>query len=67
MILCDKHCEACCAWCIHVIYEYVEIDGKMVRLEPIACSLHEDEEHKEIVASCHHCEDFHCKNVKVGE
>lgn len=45
MVLCDK-CEIpCCDFCIYVIHEMGEINGKIVSLAQTGCSLHKDKEH----------------------
>ena len=67
MVLCGKDCIPCCDFCIHVIHESGEVNGKMVSLGPIGCGLHTDNEHQNIAASCYYCDDFHCCNAKVKE
>lgn len=64
MILCST-CEIpCCDFCIHCIHSTGEINGKMVKLAPIGCSLHEDKEHQDYAKGCYYCDDFYCFNVK---
>ena len=69
MILCNHNCIPCCDFCIYVRHSYYheyDKDGKvqLIKGGPIACVLHNDEEHKQIASSCGQCEDFHCFNVK---
>ena len=65
MVLCNKDCIPCCDFCIHVIHEMGEINGKMVRLAPIGCSLHKDEEHQNYAVGCYYCDDYHCFKVSI--
>lgn len=65
MVLCNKDCIPCCDFCIHVIHEMGEINGKMVRLAPIGCSLHKDEEHQDYAVGCYYCDDYHCFKVSI--
>ena len=60
MILCNKDCIPCCDFCIYVIHEMLEVDGQMVKCEPIGCKLHTDEKHQNIAVNCCYCEDYHC-------
>lgn len=64
MVLCNKDCIPCCDFCIHCVHAIEEINGKMVKLAPIGCSLHTDKEHQDYAVSCYYCEDYHCFNVK---
>ena len=63
MIGCSEECLrlACCDFCIYVIYNtiYDEV-GSIVGIEPIGCSLHDDERHQDIAESCGYYSDFHC-------
>lgn len=67
MVLCDKCYIPCCDFCIHVIHEMGEINGKIVGLAPIGCSLHEDKEHQDFAKGCYYCDDFHCFNANEKE
>lgn len=63
MILCNDDCIPCCDFCIHVVHEFGEFDGKMIRLAPIDCSFHKDDEHQNLAKHCGYCDDYHCSNV----
>ena len=65
MILCGPECIPCCDFCIHVIHEEIEENGKKIKGEPIGCKKHPDEKHQEIAQWCGSCKDFHCFNVPV--
>lgn len=65
MVLCNKDCIPCCDFCIHVIHEFGEVNGKTISLAPIGCSLHTDKEHQNIAASCYYCDDYHCFKAEV--
>ena len=60
MIKCSKECLACCDFCIYVIHEYFEFQGKMHKGGPIGSSLYTDQKHQDIAEACSYCEDFHC-------
>lgn len=64
MIKCNKSCTPCCDFCFHCVHQWMEDyqDGKQVwiKCEPIACTIHMDEEHKQKAIHCSYCEDFHC-------
>lgn len=64
MTLCNKDCIPCCDFCVHVIHDTEEIDGKVVTFGPIDCNLHQDKMHQEIAESDGYCEDFHCFRAK---
>lgn len=64
MILCNDCCEPCCDFCLHAIHEEFTIDGELVIGGPIACNIHNDEEHNDIAESCGYCDDFHCFKAK---
>ena len=57
MKFCGDDCVACCDFCKHVIYGSLEVDGTT---GPVACSLHQDEEHRQIAEDCGFCDDFYC-------
>ena len=60
MVLCNNDCIPCCDFCVYAIHETEEIDGEIVKLSPIGCSLHTDKGHQDIADSCSYCEDYHC-------
>ena len=60
MRLCGDDCCPCCDFCIHVIYDEINIDGVFFNGGPVDCSLHKDDEHQNIVDRCGYCDDFHC-------
>ena len=64
MIKCADDCMPCCDFCIHVIHKMGEINGKVVSLAPIGCSLYKDKEHQDFAVGCYYCEDFHCFSAK---
>lgn len=57
---CGDKCIPCCDYCIHVLYETIEIGGKKINTEPIGCGLHNDLEHEGIAKMNSYCEDFYC-------
>lgn len=64
MILCNNCCP-CCDFCKHVIHETWEDGrGNIHNGGPIACGLHNDEEHNNIAEGCGYCDDFYCFRVK---
>ena len=60
MVLCNENCIACCDFCAHAIHVMGEVNGKVVKLAPMGCNLHKDEEHQGYARSCYYCDDFHC-------
>ena len=64
MVLCDKCEYPCCDFCAHAIHKIGDINGKKnVKLAPIGCSLHKDEEHQNYARGCCYCDDFHCSEA----
>lgn len=64
MILCDYGCHPCCDFCHHAWFDiWLDDNGNAHKAGPAGCSIHIDEEHKNIAMSCGHCEDFHCIRV----
>lgn len=64
MVLCDKCEYPCCDFCTYAIHIMGEINGEMVKLAPVGCNLHKDEEHQSYARSCYFCDDFHCSEAK---
>ena len=69
MIKCNNSCTPCCDFCIHVIHEVFtdDVTGEEITGSPIACKLHNDEEHNTLCESCSYCDDFHCFRAKEGK
>ena len=59
MIKCASECIPCCDYCVHCIHA-TESDTEYAPTEPIGCSLHKDDKHREIVMECGYCDNFHC-------
>lgn len=60
MVLCNDNCIPCCDFCIHAMQRLENINGKIVGMGPIGCSLHDDQEHQDIARRCYFCDDYHC-------
>lgn len=67
MIVCSKNCYPCCDYCKYAFHKWGEVNGKIVRLAPIGCGLHEDAEHQDMAKACSYCEDFHCMHADEKE